>query len=252
MLPIQFEEYGQPDAPLLVFIHGGGVGGWMWEEQVKFFQDYHCVVPTLPEHGGQKGGIAFSIRESAKLLNDLIIEKANGQKVNVVGFSIGAQVLVKMLSLQPTLIDKAMINSALTRPIAVPKRFLGITLKLTYPFIRQKAFAKMQAKTLYIPANLFERYYEESCAITVEGLTRVLDENMSFKIPETFSSVKSEMLVTVGEKERGIMKKSAHDLSACNANCHKIVWPDIGHGISLKEPRLFNDILSKWLRDEAI
>ncbi|MFJ7735759.1 alpha/beta fold hydrolase [Lysinibacillus sp. NPDC097287] len=251
-MPIHFEEYGQLDAPLLVFIHGGGVGGWMWEEQIKFFQSFHCIVPTLPEHGGQKGGIPFSIRESAKLLNDLIIEKANGQTVNVVGFSIGAQVLVEMLSLQPTLIDKAMINSALARPIALPKSILGVTVKLTYPLIRQKAFAKMQAKALYIPPNFFDRYYEESCYITVEGLTRVLDENMSFKIPETFSKVTSKMLVTVGEKERGMMKKSAHDLAMRNANCHKIVWPDIGHGISLKEPRLFNDILAKWLCDEVI
>lgn len=251
-MPIHFEEYGQLDAPLLVFIHGGGVGGWMWEEQIKFFQGYHCIVPTLPEHGGQSGGTPFSIRESAKLLNDLIIEKANGQKVNVVGFSIGAQVLVKMLSLQPTLIDKAMINSALTRPIAVPKSILGITLKLTYPLIRHKAFAKVQAKTLYLPPNLFDRYYEESCAITVESLTRVLDENMSFKTPESFSAVKSKMLVTVGEKERGMMKKSAHDLVMSNTNCHRIVWPNIGHGVSLKEPSQFNDTLSKWLRDEVI
>ena len=249
---IHFEEYGQSNAPLLLFIHGGGVGGWMWEEQIKFFQAYQCLVPTLPEHGGQKCDIPFSIRESAKLLNDLIIEKANGQKVNVVGFSIGAQVLIEMLSLQPTLIDKAMINSALTRPIPVPKSILGVTVKLTYPLIRQKAFAKIQAKTLYIPPNLFDRYYEESCSVSVEGLTRVLDENMSFKIPESFSKVKSNMLVTVGEKERGMMKKSAHDLSICNANCHKIVWPNIGHGISLIEPSLFNDILSKWLHDEAI
>lgn len=251
-MSIQFEEFGPLEAPLLVFIHGGGVSGWMWEEQIKFFQDYHCIVPTLPAHGGQKGGIPFSIRGSAKLVNDLIIEKANGQNVNVVCFSIGAQVLVEMLSLQPTLIDKAMINSALTRPITLPKSILGVTLKLTYPLIRQKVFAKMQAKALCIPPNLFDRYYEESCFITVEGLTRVLDENMSFKIPETFSTVKSKMLVTVGEWERGIMKKSAHDLVMCNTNCAKIVWPDIGHGISLKDPRLFNDILSKWLLDEVI
>ena len=249
-LPIQFEEYGQPDAPLLVFIHGGGVGGWMWEEQLKFFQDYHCLVPTLPEHGGQKGDVPFSIRESAKLVNDLLIEKANGQKVNVVGFSLGAQVLVEMLSLQPALIDKAMINSALTRPIALPKSILRFTVKLTYSLIQHKTFAKMQAQTLYIPAHLFERYFEESCAVTAESLIRILQENMSFNIPKAFSQVQSNMLVTVGEKERGMMRKSAHDLAMCNVNCRQIVWPDIGHGVSFKEPCLFNDILSKFLRDE--
>ncbi|MEC1750353.1 hypothetical protein [Bacillus mojavensis] len=25
-----------------VFIHGGGVSGWMWEEQISYFQRVHC------------------------------------------------------------------------------------------------------------------------------------------------------------------------------------------------------------------
>lgn len=249
-MTLYFEEFGPIDAPLLVFIHGGGVGGWMWEEQVKFFRDYHCLVPTLPEHGLQKGDIPFSIRKSAKQLNDLIVEKANGQKINVVGFSLGAQIVVEMLSLQLTLIDKAMINSALTRSIALPKSMIGFSIKLTYPLIKYKTFAKLQAKTLLIPPHLFNRYFEESRVVTVDGLIRVLQENMSFILPKAFSQVKSKMLVTVGEKERSVMKKSAHDLALCNENCHKIMWQNIGHGISLKEPSLFNATLLRWLRDD--
>lgn len=155
-----------------------------------------------------------------------------------------------MLNLQPTLIDKAMINSALTIPIALPKRMIGFSVKLTYPLIKYKAFAKLQAKTLLIPSHLFHRYYEEIRVVTVDGLFRVLQENMSFTIPKTFSQVKSKILVTVGEKERAVMKKSAHDLSVCNENCHKMMWQNVGHGISLKEPSLFNATLLKWLRDD--
>lgn len=113
-------------------------------------------------------------------------------------------------------------------------------------------FAKMQAQTLFIPPQLFNRYYEESCAVTADSLIRILQENMTFNIPEAFPKVQSKMLVTVGEKERGMMKKSAHDLVMCNANCHEIVWSNIGHGISFKEPDLFNNLLSKWLRDDVV
>ena len=250
-MTLYFKEFGPIEAPLLVFIHGGGVGGWMWEEQVKFFHEYHCLVPTLPEHGGQKGDMPFSISESAKQINDLIVEKANGQIINVVGFSLGAQILVEMLSLQPTLINRAMINSALTRPIPFPNRLIGFLVKLTYPLIKYKSFAKMQAKTLLIPPHLFQRYYEESRAVTADGLVRVFQENMAFTIPDAFSQVKSKMLVTVGEEERQVMKKSAHELALCNVNCHKIVWKDIGHGISLKDPNLFNATLLKWLQQDG-
>ena len=44
-------EIGPASAPTLVFLHGGGGGGWMWQPQLEAFTDYHCLVPDLPEHG---------------------------------------------------------------------------------------------------------------------------------------------------------------------------------------------------------
>ena len=34
-----------------MFIHGGGISGWMWHKQVERFSDYHCIAPDSPEYG---------------------------------------------------------------------------------------------------------------------------------------------------------------------------------------------------------
>jgi len=98
------KEYGDIHKPLILLIHGGGVGGWMWDKQIQYFCDYHCVVPELIDNGANNNS-DFSIEDSAKTLLSLIEEKAKNKCVIVDGFSLGAQIAIQMVSLKPQLIS---------------------------------------------------------------------------------------------------------------------------------------------------
>ena len=100
-MDFHYEEFGNKEGHLLLFLHGGGVGGWMWDQQIEHFSDYHCLVPTLQGHGCRSAGTSFSIEKSAHELIELIEQKRNGKEVHIVGFSIGGQITVEMLSLAP-------------------------------------------------------------------------------------------------------------------------------------------------------
>jgi len=100
---------------------------------------------------------------------------------------------------------------------------------------------------MYIPEDYFEIYYQESCGISKEAFARILDENMSFSIPQNFKNASSRILVTVGEKERDMMRKSFEDIVNSNPNCEGVILPKIGHGIPLAQPELFNKLLEQWL-----
>lgn len=113
--------YGDIDKPLLVFLHGGGVSSWMWDEQVKYFNNYKCLVPDLPGHGKSNDGYNFSIRETANQISTIIEEHKADQQVTAIGFSLGVQVLISMLSENNNLIDKAVIISASTKPFPLPR-----------------------------------------------------------------------------------------------------------------------------------
>ena len=116
-MALHYQEYGDKSASLMLFLHGGGVSDWMWDKQIQYFTHYHCMVPILPEHGLNNDGINFSIKGSAEELIKLIEEKARGKKVILIGFSLGSQVMIQILSMKPDLIDFAIINSASVRPI---------------------------------------------------------------------------------------------------------------------------------------
>lgn len=245
-------EAGDKSAPLMLFLHGGGVSGWMWDKQIQHFTDYHCIIPDLPEHGQSKDGTTFSIKRSAEELIDLIEDKAKGKRVIVIGFSLGAQITIQMLSMKPDSIDYAMINSALVRPISFMKKLIKPSVRLTFPLIKNKSFSRAQAKVLYIDQDYFGQYYQESLQMNSDTLVRILEENMSFEIPEHFHKASSKILVTIGEKEKAVMRKSAMDIVKSNSNCTGIMISDIGHGVSLAKPHFFNRMIEEWIEGKGM
>lgn len=248
---LHYNESGNLEAPLMVFLHGGGVGGWMWDKQVEYFNHYHCLVPDLPGHGASSG-IPFSVHHCAEEILALINARAHGKPVIVIGFSLGAQVTIQMLSLNSELIDYAIVNSALTNPIPFANKMIRPTVKWTHWLTRSRYFAKLQAKQLFIGIDMFEKYYEQSCAMSAQTLIDILEENMSFEIPRELSQSKCKVLVTVGARERRVMRTSATDIVTCLPHGEGVLIRNVGHGLSLSHPELFNEMVEAWINDREL
>lgn len=246
---LTYNEYGDKAAPLMMFLHGGGVSSWMWDRQVEFFAHFHCVTVDLPEHGFANDQDMFSIKTSAKKVAHLIEKTANGKSVIVIGFSLGAQILIQMVSNHPNLVDYAIINSALVRPNHFMMRLLSPLIRVTFPLMKNETFAKFQAKELYINEAYFETYYNETSRMKQTSLLRILKENMSFTMPNEFQHVHGRLLVTVGEKEKRVMKQSADDIVKSNPNCTGIMITGVGHGVPLAKPDYFNQMVQQWLNE---
>src|SRR5258708_7572840 len=91
-MPLHLAEFGPAQAPSILFLHGGGVGGWSWRPQIEAFQaDYHLLVPDLPEHGQSLDVAPFSMNDAAARMAELIHRRAHGGHAHVVGLSLGAQ-----------------------------------------------------------------------------------------------------------------------------------------------------------------
>lgn len=245
-------EYGNKKGPLLVFIHGGGVGGWMWDKQIEYFNEYHCLVPTLQGHGSRSKEIAFSIHENALEIIQLIEQKKGEKDVHIIGFSIGAQICLEIVSLAPNLIKTAVINSAVVIPMKYMIPFISPTIKMTFPLVKNKSFAKAQAKQLYMDGEHFKIYYEESLKMNAEALINVLKENMAYSLPDNFSKSTARVLVTAGEKELGLVKKSVRKIAEGNEHFESFFVPDIGHGFPVAKPDLFNQVLEEWIMHQQV
>lgn len=251
---MHYKLYGEKDAAILmVFLHGGGVSGWMWDRQIEYFKaSAQCLVIDLPEQGLSNKNVKFSIAHSAELILEQIEKVKNNRKIVVIGFSLGAQIAIHMLSVKTDLIDYAMINSPLVRPNRLGNRLMKPLVHLSYPFVKFKAFSRAQARTLYIDKAYEDIYFQESSQMKIDTLLRILEENMAFEIPKGFKEATGKILVTVGEKERSVMKKSAKDVVNANPNSIGVVISNIGHGFPLALPEPFNQMLARWIQEDEL
>jgi pimeloyl-ACP methyl ester carboxylesterase len=245
-------ETGQSTAPTLVFLHGGGVGGWMWEPQVtRLSSEYHCLVPDLPEQG-KSGKIGpFSMSDAARRIADLIRTKAHNGKAHVIGLSLGAQTLVELLSRNPELVDHAIVNSASVR--AIPG--IGLTnmlVKMYSPFKNSEYLIRANMKSLGVPEQYFPQFREETRQITTTALNHVLTANANYRLPPGLDKVISPVLVVIGQKEYKVMYESARDLVHALPNAKGYVAQGRSHNWSLEAPELYTQMIRDWLSDQPL
>ncbi|MDR3585536.1 MAG: alpha/beta hydrolase, partial [Desulfosporosinus sp.] len=211
-----FEETGNKSKPSIVFIHGGGISGWMWYKQVEHFSDYHCIVPDLPEHGKSINEGRLSIADCANRIADLIESKANNSKAHVVGHSLGGKVVVELLSRRPDLVDHAVIASALFRPMFLLKLIhRPFVYKLTVAMIRNKNILSLTAKQFKVPESFYiEKLKADFKNLTSDSLYMIYDQLYQYqKIPKDLANANVPTLVVAGAKEPGVMKQSVTDIA---------------------------------------
>ncbi|SOC36052.1 alpha/beta fold hydrolase [Ureibacillus acetophenoni] len=238
---MKINTFGDEKNPTILFLHGGGVGGWMWEEQVRYFQrDYFLLIPELPLSNSH-----FKIQHTAIELNKFIDENLENRKIILVGFSIGAQICISMIGNSLSKIQAAMINSPLVVPIN--NRLMDISLKYSYPLTRSRLFAKLQASSMGIPEHLFNTYFEESLLLSKDAFLNMMKENMCFEVPNSFYETKIPLLYTIGSKEQKIVKQSFERLKNNSLNANGFIFEKVAHNSPFKASAQFNQILEKWL-----
>ncbi len=251
-MPLHIAEYGPAAAPTIVFLHGGGVGGWSWRPQVEAFQsDYHLLVPDLPEHGQSLDVAPFSMTDAAARLAELIHKRAHGGHAHVVGLSLGAQVGVALLAVAGRLVDRAVLTGTLVRPLPGAS-LIGPTLWLYAPFKNIPYLIRLNQQSLGVPAAYSAEFAEETRRATVPALTHILQANMRFRTPPGLTRLKNPTLVLVGEKEPGVMRRSARELAASMAGATAYMVQGMIHNWPLAAPVLFNRTLRAWLTEQPL
>ncbi len=245
-------ETGQSTASTLVFLHGGGVGGWMWEPQItRLSSEYHCLVPDLPEQGKSWKIGPFSMSDAAQRIADLIKTKAHGGKAHVIGLSLGAQTLVELLCKNPELVDHAIVNSASLH--AIPGMSLtNMLVKMYSPFKNTEFLIRANMKNLGVPEQYFPQFREETRQITTVALNHRLTANANYRLPPNLEKVISPVLVVIGQKEYKVMYESARDLVRALPNARGYVAQGRSHNWSLETPDLYTQMIRAWLTDQPL
>ena len=259
------KETGPASAPTIVFLHGGGGAGWMWQPQLEGLKDFHCLVPDLPEQGQSIAKKPFSISGSAGLIADLIRRRAHGGKTFVVGLSEGAQITVALLSQYSELIERAIVSSALVRPIPGSRMLTPGLISLSFrwsvkPFKNNDWWIRLNMKyAAGVPEKYYSDFRQTFQNLSESGFTNVMLENQRFRIPSGLEQAQTPTLIVCGKNEYSAMRKSARDLAKAlpNGQAYEVQHSKKmslaeEHNWNLTAPELFTQMVRAWFTGQSL
>jgi pimeloyl-ACP methyl ester carboxylesterase len=256
--------YGDPTHPTILFLHGGGGAGWMWQPQMEALkQDYHLLVPDLPEHGRSASIQPFTISGSVDLVAELIRTQAGAGKAHVVGLSEGAQIAVALLAAAPELVDHAIISSALVHELPgmgwFGAGFWAATYRSIQPLNKYAWWARLNMRSNGIPEQYLQETLETYQTLTAEAFAHVLVENQKFRLPSGLEKVTAPTLVLAGLNEYKVVHQSVRDVAAAIPGAqarlvHHTNKMSLGeqHNWNMNAPELFTHTVRAWIEGRQL
>ncbi len=265
---LYYESSGPEDAPTIVFLHGGGVGGWMWRPVVNELQaGFHCLIPDLPEQGHNSGTAEepFTTLGAAGRVADLIRSQAHGGKAHVVGLSEGAQVVVALLSRAPQVVDHAVASSAILRPLPSSWMYSEAIFRWSHrlfmkPLRNSDWWIRLNMHgAAGLPDEFFPDFKRDFQATTEDGFTHIMVASLAFRLPPGLEKANLPVLVVVGSKEYKEMKLSGEDLLRVLPKARGVMV-DLGpksslakeHNWAVTAPAYFASTVKAWVLDQPL
>jgi pimeloyl-ACP methyl ester carboxylesterase len=252
---LYIKETGLRNSKSIIFLHGCAMAGWIWDEQVRDLGEYHCIIPDLPEHGQSNNVKSFTIKKTAEIIIDLINNKTTNSEVNLVGISLGAQIVLQILSKSPELVDHVVISGTLVHNntnIETRLKLLDYTVKTYEPVKNTEFFIKANMRTYNMPKNFFNKFKESTHIIKPDSLDRIFREHVTYKLPNDLENVQAPVLIITGEKDYKIITESAKDLLRSLPNSEGYIAPNVGHIWNLEDPKLFNSVMRQWIENKTL
>ncbi len=246
---MKYIEYGAGNPKTVILLHGGGLCWWNYREAAELLrEEYRVILPILDGHAGSDRPFT-SIEDNAEELIAWIDEHLGGKAALIGGLSLGAQVLLEMLSRRETLCRFALVESAAVLPSELTRALIAPAFGSSYSLIRNRRFAELQFRSLHIRPSLFEDYYRDTCRIEKADLIAFLRASTGYGAKDTLSASRAETRIFVGERENRAMRRSADLLREKLPNSTLTVLPGLYHGeFSLNRPRDYAQTVRDCLR----
>ena len=242
------KEYGKSNKDVIILLHGGGLSWWNYEEVSEILKsNYHVILPILDGHSGSDRDFT-SIENNANEIIEYIDNNYNGNVKLIGGLSLGAQILLDILSKRDNICEYAIIESALVCQMKMTNRLIEPSINMSYGLIKKRLFSKLQFKSLKIKKELFDKYYIDSSNITKNNMISFLKANSNYHL-KNIKTNKSKSIVIVGSKERLIMIKSAKRIHDELINSELEILSGYYHGdLSINHPNEYAEKVKKLIK----
>jgi pimeloyl-[acyl-carrier protein] methyl ester esterase len=228
----------------LVFLHGWGAAGDIWQAQVEAFatQGVQVLTPTLP---------AWEAGWLAAYLHDLPLAETL-----LVGWSLGGMLLLETLS------QEALVPGGLVL-VAAPASFCA---RPDYPWGQPRAVVRALRRTMredprrgladfagrcLAPGETdFQEDILQGFQPRQEGadLAAGLDYLLNADLRPRLSRVPPGALIIQGDQDAIVLPQQAEALRQCLKDAQVVKFPGAGHAPFITRAEAFNMILTDFLR----
>jgi pimeloyl-ACP methyl ester carboxylesterase len=237
---------GQPTAPAIVFLHGAGLSGRMWQPQMERLPDYYCLAPDLPEQGKSLSEGPFRLNDAARQVIELIRERIPTKRAHLVGLSLGGAVTLTIMQLAPEYIDHAIVSGTAAR-LGKILGTIGQSTGVLFKFMKPEPLVDASIKSFGIPEQYHDMFREDMLLTSYAAFyEHIFKSLMSMQLP-CDSSVPT--LVAVGERETIPAKQAAKKLVTCLKRSQGVIAPGVSHVWNLQAPDLFTEMVRAWIED---
>ena len=233
-----------------MLLHGGGLSWWNFRTEAELLSGrYHVVLPILDGHAESDHDF-ISIEENASRVISFIDSEYGGSVLLIGGLSLGAQVLVEMLTRRENICQYAILESASVIPARITHALIRPTFALSYGLIRKKWFAKAQFQYLRICDDLFLDYYRDTVKITKDNMIAFLKANTSYVLKDDFRESTAKIHVYVGERETRKILRSAETICQMRPSCRLHRMHGLMHGeFSINHAAQYADAIRQIIRN---
>lgn len=197
---------------------------------------------------------------------ELIRSHALDEKACVVGLSEGAQIAVQLLASAPELVEKAIISSAILRPVpglawAKSPALLTWSYRISIPPFRNVDWwIHLNMKyAAGIPNVFYPEFKKDFQEMTESEFVNLMLANQKYRLPSGLDKATAPTLMVAGQKEYPAMKQSVRDLVGALPNCQG-GFINLGkkssmtkeHNWAMTAPDKFATTVRAWIENQSL
>lgn len=244
-MTLSYVRSGTADAAAIVFLHGMGMGQWMWHEQTQHFADYDCYNVDLPGHGASHAAEWESFDHAADSVAQLIAHDIPNKPVYLVGMSLGAVVGLHLLKRHPARIERAVLTGAFA---AAPPRALILLQGRVLSVLLTTRFGKrLFARMLHIPPDAMPAYEQSINLLSIPSFKRIIHQIADYTPLEHLDAVTVPALLVTGDKDVPLNRDAVKQLARQMPHAVGVYAPEVHHGWNGENPPLFNTMARAWI-----
>lgn len=126
------KEYGKENTNTIMLLHGGGLSWWNYREEAEILSnEFHVVLPILDGHAESDRDF-IDINSNATEIITYIDDNYDGKVMAICGLSLGAQVLIEILSIRADICRYSIIESALIEEMPLVNYLIEPLMNISY------------------------------------------------------------------------------------------------------------------------